>query len=174
MLGRINTFDAKTGCGSVQCDALDISIALCVADIDDAERNLHIGDLLQFECAHNHGRPYITSFVLVARKGSVSRALPAAPYRPVHPAPKMSAAPIGDSASYIDRVACLHCEKYMVPRLVLLHGFPQRSFCPFCAELHRDFTSEQTKTAHTIGQTIGGTVVVEGVAYLLIAGLFGL
>jgi|SRR6478735_11775059 len=43
-----------------------------------------------------------------------------------------------------DRVVCQHCQKTMVPRIVMGPGFmgataPRESVCPFCAGSHKKF-----------------------------------
>ena len=99
MLGTVKTFNAQTGCATIQCDALDTEIALCVADIPGAKQKLHIGDLLQFQCDPNQGRPQITSFVLIARAGPVPRTQPTARSQHANPAPKATSTPIADTAA---------------------------------------------------------------------------
>lgn len=37
------------------------------------------------------------------------------------------------------KVECGRCGKLMVPRLNVFRGKPERSFCPFCGAVHRDF-----------------------------------
>ncbi len=41
--------------------------------------------------------------------------------------------------SHDDRVVCLHCKKTMVPRMVTYRGKPQKSLCPFCGGVYKDF-----------------------------------
>ncbi len=172
MLGTVKTFNARTGHGTIQCNALNTVIALCVTDIADAERNLQIGDLLQFQCEPSQGRPKITSFVLVARAGLASSTPPISSTLHANPAPRRSSTPIADAANYSAHVACHECGKYMVPRLTFRDGYPQRSFCPFCAEMYEDFTG--TEDAPNIVQK-SAAMAVDGVLsllmYLVIAGL---
>jgi cold shock CspA family protein len=39
------------------------------------------------------------------------------------------------------RETCVHCHKKMVPRMIVFHGTPQQSICPFCAGVHKSFNS---------------------------------
>jgi CspA family cold shock protein len=39
-----------------------------------------------------------------------------------------------------DRVICEHCGRKMVPRLLYNYGALDRSHCPFCGGVHRNFT----------------------------------
>ena len=41
--------------------------------------------------------------------------------------------------SHDERVACQHCGKKMVPRVITYRGEPQKSICPYCAGIHKDF-----------------------------------
>ncbi|EGQ61868.1 cold-shock DNA-binding domain-containing protein [Acidithiobacillus sp. GGI-221] len=38
-----------------------------------------------------------------------------------------------------DRVVCQHCRKTMVPRMVTYRGKPQKTLCPFCGGIYKDF-----------------------------------
>ena len=174
MLGTVKTFNSQTGCATIQCSALDQEIALCVTDLPGAERHLRVGDLLQFECEPNQGRPKITSFLLIARAGRVSRSPPTAPLRKADPAPRPPSAPTVDSTAGSHSIACHHCGKHMTPCLVLFNGYPQRSFCPFCGGVHRDFTQAKSPSATEAVQYAGASAVFDGVVYLVVAGLFGM
>ena len=39
------------------------------------------------------------------------------------------------------RVRCNGCGRKMVPRVVFWHGEPQKSICPFCGEVYKQFKS---------------------------------
>jgi len=38
-----------------------------------------------------------------------------------------------------DRATCSHCGKMMVPRIIVSHGRPQYSMCPFCGRTYKNF-----------------------------------
>jgi len=40
-----------------------------------------------------------------------------------------------------DRVTCEHCNRKMVPRIIMDRGSLSHSICPFCGGLHKDFSN---------------------------------
>lgn len=40
-----------------------------------------------------------------------------------------------------DRATCPHCGKKMIPRLITYQGNPQKSLCPFCGGVYKEFSS---------------------------------
>ena len=174
MLGTVKTFDSQTGCATIRCNSLDQEITLCVSDLPGSEQNLRVGDLLQFQCEPNQGRPQITSFLLISRAGRVSRSPPNVPLRTADPAPRPPSAQTADSTAASHSTACDHCGKHMTPRLVLFNGYPQRSFCPFCGNVHKDFTQATRPSATQALQSAGASAVFDGVFCLLVAGLIGM
>lgn len=40
-----------------------------------------------------------------------------------------------------DRATCPHCGKKMIPRLITYQGNPQKSLCPFCGGIYKEFSS---------------------------------
>ncbi len=43
-----------------------------------------------------------------------------------------------------DRIACPHCERKMVPRVVFSYGRPMYSVCPYCGKMVKDFNGFAT------------------------------
>ena len=139
MHGTITAFDASTGHGQLVCTASQKQFDFCnPGPYGEAMRR---GDSVVFEPLE---KGLVQGAVLVGRRSAM---------KPVVPAPATSAS-LGmqfsgkdpgahhgfSPARGNDRDTCTCCGKLMTPTLALADGEPVRSFCPFCGEVHRDFT----------------------------------
>jgi cold shock CspA family protein len=77
------------------------------------------GDLVIFESSEGGKGPRAISVVITEKSSPGSR--------------------LQSNQRVDDRVDCTHCGKKMVPRLILYKGEPQKSLCPFCGGVYKNF-----------------------------------
>ena len=114
--GKVKFFDAVRGFGFVydEEEVLDRHFHMTQvvgADLPQA------GDVVTFLPATGPRGPKAERVTLVER------------------APSLQRTPGAD-----DRDVCRSCGKRMVPRVRIVNGVPFQSFCPFCGNLHKDFS----------------------------------
>lgn len=69
------------------------------------------------------------------------------------------------------RVQCNSCGKLMIPRMNLYRGLPERSFCPFCGVVHKDFrlkTSCQPEKRSNLLADLFGMAVADLALYAIV------
>jgi cold shock CspA family protein/predicted RNA-binding Zn-ribbon protein involved in translation (DUF1610 family) len=115
--GNIKWFSKEKGYGYiVGDDAMDYYFN--ARDVQGADLPSN-GDLVNFE--RGHGKKGLrATFVAITAKGK-SKVQSSGRSRPD------------------DRATCPHCGKMMVPRLMTFKGEPQKSLCPFCGGVYKDF-----------------------------------
>ncbi len=150
--GTVVKFDSATAKGSIFCQSLSGTVQFRAASVRDAEK-LEPGDLVQFELGHIDGRGQAVQISLVA-KGA-----------PAAPSARSSSSAFGSSfgnepVRHDDKEQCRACSKFMVPGLTMGHGIPERSFCPFCGAVHRDFRIvEKPGVIKEVGHAVAGTAL---------------
>ena len=110
MEGQVKWFSAEKGYGFITgADSTDRYFAVRDVVGPDLPGN---GDSVNFEHRQGNKGPRASS-VTITKRAEQSRA--------------------------DDRVACPHCHKKMVPRIITKHGSLSKSVCPFCGGTYKDF-----------------------------------
>lgn len=122
MHGTITAFDAVSGHGKLVCTESGAQYHFC--NPEPCGGAMRRGDSVVFEPVE---KGLAHDVVPVWRRSATTPG-----------AAKPVATPM---AVANDRDTCMCCSKLMTPTLALLGGVAARSFCPFCGEVHRDFTS---------------------------------
>lgn len=117
MQGMVKWFSVEKGYGYIAGNGIPDHY-FNIRDVHGAELPGN-GDVVTFESSPGKKGPRAKSVVISAKATATERA-----------------ARSGD-----DRDTCAHCGKKMVPRLVTYQGAPQKSLCPYCGEIHKDFRS---------------------------------
>lgn len=117
MQGKVKWFSVEKGYGYIAGNGIPDHY-FNIRDVHGAELPGN-GDVVTFESSPGKKGPRAKSVVISAKATATERA-----------------ARSGD-----DRDTCAHCGKKMVPRLVTYQGTPQKSLCPYCGEIHKDFRS---------------------------------
>lgn len=142
MHATINAFDAASGYAKLGCTGRATQYGFC--DPEPYGGALRNGG---FVLVKRGGEGLAQGVVLAWRRSSKK---PVAP-KPVASPVQTVTAQVGQGleaccgvapamAAANDRDTCTCCGKLMTPTLALVEGVPARSFCPFCGEVHRDFT----------------------------------
>ena len=142
MHGTVTAFDAATGHGKLVCTEGGAQYDFC--NPQPYGGALRRGDSVVFESVEKG----LARDVSPAWRRSAT-ALGAA--KPVAPPIEPRATHVGQGAGARygvappiavanDRDTCMCCGKSMTPTLALVGGVPVRSFCPFCGQVHLDFT----------------------------------
>lgn len=189
MLGTVTEFDLVRGCGVIHCGDLKIDVPLCVSHAKE-QNYLEVGDVVSFTGCGGQNGPEARDIILLWRGGiekATSNASSVEATITRH-SEKVIATDIRSMQSQTAKLTiqqtkmeifskqpdgrdqCANCRKLMTPTLALANGVPHRSFCPFCGEIHRDFTKPRIPT---IKERAAGAAAT-GVIGLIVSGLFGL
>lgn len=142
MHGTVTAFDAATGHGKLVCTEGGAQYDFC--NPQPYGGAMRRGDSVVFEL----GEKGVARDVVPEWRRSSTAPVAA---RPDAPPVQPGTAPAGPGleaccgvvpvmAVANTRDTCMCCGKSMTPTLSLVSGMPVRSFCPFCAAVHRDFT----------------------------------
>ncbi|MEW5792639.1 MAG: cold shock domain-containing protein [Pseudomonadota bacterium] len=119
MQGKIKWFSEEKGYGYIVGDD-GKDYYFNVREVHGAELPGN-GDVATFSPGQGKKGPRATSVVLTGKSQSNSQ--PNGGRRPD------------------DRATCPHCGKKMIPRLITYRGSPEKSLCPFCGGVYKQFSS---------------------------------
>ena len=122
--GKVSHYDSTRGEGAIESKSLGGTVRFQSVSLVDVKR-VGPGDLVQFELGHIRGVGQAVRVILVA-EAKVSRS--EKQLGKAFPPPRRA-----------DKTECGSCHKLMIPRLVMADGRPERSFCPFCGSVFKDF-----------------------------------
>lgn len=191
MHGIIIKFDPEQGCGVIHCDDPKVDVSLCISEVK-GEKRLRAGDMVNFTGYGGPNGPRAREVILLWRAEKTAATTKAKNFETVKmmwKAPKeVGATSINEASDQStkplmqpssreimgtlpdDRDRCASCAKLMIPNLALANGAPERSFCPFCGGIHKDFTKPSIPTI----QGRAKDAVGHGIFGLIIATIFGL
>ena len=153
--GTVVKFDSATGRGSIFCQSLSGRVQFQAASVRDTEK-LESGDLVQFELGHIDGAGQAVQVSLIAKGARAASSIQAS-------APRAASLASSTGNAFVrhdDKEQCRACSKFMVPGLTMVHGIPERSFCPFCGAVHRDFrVAEKPGVVKEVGHAVAGAAL---------------
>lgn len=160
MRGTVIEFDKLRREGRIHCLDTGNRFKFRLSNVV-GRASIRIGDKVQFSPGKVDGAIQATMVMLAGASASPHPAPAARVLARIEPTAGVQARVhcAGD-----DTDQCVHCRKRMVPRLTTHDGYPQRSFCPFCGGIHRDFT---LPPAPTVAQTVGGAILGGALTALL-------
>jgi len=189
MHGTIIEFNRLHGCGVIQCEHPKIQVYLSIHHAKD-EKYLQIGDVVTFVGCSGPSGPEAREVILLWRSEILDTTLTTHPLKTSMPTwqgsrqvmdpedlrirsqpakPQIYSSLMETSTNQPnDREACANCGKLMTPTLALANGTPQRSFCPFCGGVHKDFTKPSVPTLKDRTADAAAT----GIIGLIIGSLF--
>lgn len=133
MQGKIKWFSEEKGYGYIVGED-DKEYYFSVREVQGADLPGN-GDIISFESVQGKRGPRATSVVIIKKNQSKART---------------------SSRGSDERVTCLHCGKKIVPRIISYQGSIQKSVCPFCGGVYKDFSNKGCLSA--LGY-IGGIII---------------
>ena len=167
MHGTITELNPKEGCGVIHCDGLKIDVSLCMSRVK-GDKQLTVGDVVSFLGFVGPKGPEAKEIILLWREVKTSTTANANSRNTVTTIQQVAKEIAVKLPN--DRDQCASCGKLMIPSLVLSNGAPERSFCPFCGVVHKDFTKPSSPSIkHRAAEAAVG-----GVISVIVTGLLGL
>lgn len=179
MLGYVTNFDRATQKGMIYCKNDGKRVELTYFSLLSGDC-VNIGDYISLPQSKKDGQPQPVTVLIPARivppkvtvqaqrQSSASNFSSSRLSTVTHKVPPVSSTPTDD------RVLCSSCNKTMVPQLVMCDGKPNRSFCPFCAAIHRDFRHSNPPTIVENGKMMAADALATSIIGVAVMAIFGL